>query len=160
MFSAELDTYKAFYVRGLVEDRTSFRVSPEDVTSEPFPTLDSADSFTLAAFDGESLAGILSFSRDGRDRVKLRHKGSIFRMYVASEHRGKGIARQLLQTALDRARALPDIEQINLTVVADNHIARTLYESFGFEPFSHERKAFKDGGAYQDEMSMVLFLRD
>jgi RimJ/RimL family protein N-acetyltransferase len=64
-----------------------------------------------------------------------------------------------METALAHARALPGLEQVNLSVVIVNAAARGLYASLGFVPYGLERRALKlpDGTAL-DEEHMVLFL--
>lgn len=89
--SGQLTLYKQFLRVGLLDDEESFRITPEDDLHAPFPTKDQEDSFTLGAYMDASLAGVVSFTRDGIDREKLRHKGVLFRMYVSRDFRGRGI---------------------------------------------------------------------
>ncbi len=156
--STDLAAYRAFFGKGLVENEANFRISPEDEKDAPFPTGDAPDSFTLGAFEDGRLAGVVSFQREGRDRRKLRHKGLLFRMYVDPQWRGKGVGRALIETLLERAATLGDVEQINLTVVSNNPIAKKLYEKFGFVSFAVEKNALKWKGHYYTEEQMVLFL--
>jgi cyclohexyl-isocyanide hydratase len=154
---ADLAAYRALLMPGLEQDADSFRIAPDDERDAPFPTSNQADSFTLGTFVDEQLAGVVSFQREGADRVKLRHKGLLFRMYVSPNFRGRGIAAQLIQEVIDRARQLDGIEQINLTVVTTNP-AKRLYERFGFQSFSREERAIKWQGAYLTEETMKLIL--
>lgn len=154
----QLDTYKAFLMNGLIDDEDNFRISPNDERDATFPTKGTADSFTIGAYDGPALAGIVSFERDGATREKLRHKGTMIRMYVSPPHRGKGIAAQLITELVDRVKSIGDIEQINLTVIENNTTAIKLYERFGFKIFSREEHAMKWKGRYFTELQMVLRL--
>lgn len=156
--SKDIREYRRFFLNGLFHDETNFRISPDDEKEAPFPTIDTADSFTLGAFEDDQLAGIVSFQREGKDREKLRHKGLLFRMYVDSRFRGKGIAQLLIKALLERAEMLKDIEQINLTVVSNNLVAKKLYEKFGFTSFAVEKNALKWKGYYYTEEQMVFFL--
>ncbi|QCJ46381.1 GNAT family N-acetyltransferase [Haloprofundus sp. MHR1] len=54
-------------------------------------------------------------------------------IYVAPDHRGTGVADELLEAALDAARAqeLP-LDRIVLDVDGENERARAFYERFGF----------------------------
>lgn len=153
----DLPAYRALLLPGLTADVNSFRIAPDDETNAPFPTQNRPDSFTLGTFVDGQLAGVVSFQRDGANRVKLRHKGLLFRMYVAPDFRGKGLAALLIQAVIDRGRALGDVEQINLTVVSSNP-AKRLYERFGFRTFSVEERAIKWQGTYLTEETMVRFL--
>ncbi len=156
---AHLQTYKSFLATGLANDTTSFRITVEDDAEARFPTGNRPDSFTLAAYADGLLAGVVSFTRDGADRQKLRHKGILFRMYVSAEHRGRGIAAALISTVVERVKALSDIEQINLTVITNNERAKAIYERAGFETFSSEKNAIKWDGQYFAEDQMVLRVR-
>lgn len=157
--SDKIEQYKEFLTLGLINDEDSFRITPNDDANAPFPTKDSFDSFTLGAFFDNTLAGIVSFGRDGGDREKLRHKGILFRMYVSKDFRGRGIANKLIEQLVERVRAISDIEQINLTVISNNENAKKLYEKFGFTTFGSEQNAIKWKNKYFSEDQMVLKLR-
>ncbi len=156
--SHHLHLYRDFFNAGLLNDADNFRMTVADVLQAPFPTKDSADSFTLGAYVDKTLTGIISFERDGIDREKLRHKGLLFRMYVSGNFRGQGIGKLLIKTLIDNVRKLNDVEQINLTVVSHNLTAKKLYESFGFKTFSIEHNAQKWKGKYFTEETMALKL--
>lgn len=158
--SASSIEYFDFLREGLVADEEHFRITPDDDKEAAFPTKDKEDSFTIGAYNTDNeLCGVASFTRDGADRQKLRHKGILFRMYVAAAYRGQGISRLLIAAVLDRVRQISDIEQVNLTVIAGNDRAKSLYAKFGFKTFGREEKAIKWKGKYFDEEQMVLFLR-
>jgi len=151
--------YQNLILQGVAAHPESFRISVKDVKeSEPPFAVEQADDFTLGAFDeNETLVGAVSFERERRE--KLRHKGLIYRMYVPSTEAGKGVGRKILRAAIERARAIDGLEQINLTVVATNERAKRLYESEGFISFSQEKQAIKTGAKYFDEETMVLRLK-
>jgi len=156
--SYQIAEYKEFFIDGLLQNENKFRISPDDERRSAFPTNYKPDSFTLGAYVDDKLAGIVSFEREGVTREKLRHKGLLFRMYVNSAYAGNGIGRQLIAELIDRVRALKNVEQINLTVIADNENAIKLYTSFGFKTFSIEERAIKWQGNYLTEQQMVLYL--
>lgn len=152
-------SYKSFFMAGLEEDEEHFRIAPEDEKNAAFPTEDRKDSFTLGAFVEGQLAGTVSFMRDGADRIKLRHKGTLFRMFVSKDYRAQGIGKKLVEAVIARVQRDTDIEHINLTVVARNHTAKQLYEKYGFKVFSVEEHAIKWKGKYFTEEQLVLILR-
>jgi ribosomal protein S18 acetylase RimI-like enzyme len=156
--SNQIKVYKDFLNIGLIEDEENFRITPTDDLHSPFPTIDKEDSFTLGAFIENELVGIVSFTRNGNDREKLRHKGVLFRMYVSENFRGLGIAKKLIQELIDRVVKIEDIEQINLTVISNNENAKKLYEKFGFQTFGSEVNAIKWKGKYFTEDQMTLHL--
>jgi len=154
--SDQKEFYKQFLGHGLIHDEENFRITPNDDLHLDFPTKDKDDSFTLGAYIGNVLGGVVSFERDGSNREKLRHKGILFRMYVANEYRGQGLSKELIDALLVRAKKIGDIEQINLTVISNNDKAKGLYEKFGFKTFSSEEHAIKWKGKYFTEDQMVL----
>lgn len=156
--SIQLEEYKMFLATGLQSDEDTLLITPRDNLNAAFPTKDRTDSFTLGAYAKNVLAGVASFARDGEDREKLRHKGILFTMYVSKEFRGHGIARQLLEEIIKRAKTIPGIEQINLIVLTGNLRAKQLYEKFGFEKYGTEQNSIKWNGNYFAEDQMVLRL--
>lgn len=111
-------------------------------------------NFTLGAFEGYSLVGMMTFVRDSG--VKDGHKGHIYGVYVNAAHRGKGVGRALLDALLEKARRDASLEQILLAVATVQTAARELYRSRGFVSFGIEPNALKVGGAYVDEDHMIL----
>lgn len=59
---------------------------------------------------------------------------------VASDQRGKGIGKLLLQWAQQVVEADPDLERLSLHVAANNPRARQLYERMSFQAHSRERR--------------------
>jgi ribosomal protein S18 acetylase RimI-like enzyme len=126
----------------------------EDVAARLVPA-DPVNNFVVGAFDGERLMGTAGFYRD---KVKERHKGHVWGVYVTQEARGKGVGREVMRAVLQRAVRLEGIEQIMLAVGTARDAASKLYRSLGFESYGCERRALKIGDHYIDEEYMVLFV--
>lgn len=137
-FGASAEEHRATTV-----DTVAARLSPPN-----------SDNFVLGAFSDDQLIGTVGFVRN--QSLKDKHKGRIWGVYIRKDHRGKGIARQLLTEVLQRARSQPGLEQIMLTVGQSQAAAKRLYLSLGFEVFGHERHALKVGDVYVDEDYMVF----
>jgi cyclohexyl-isocyanide hydratase len=149
------EEYVNLMVRAVEQQPESFRISVADVSGAPPFAVETDDDFTLGALDeAGKLTGVVSFAREKQE--KLRHKGLIYRMYVASSSAGKGIGRGLLRAAIAEAQKIEGLERINLTVVASNERAKNLYKSEGFISFSLEKRAIKIGVTYFDEETMAL----
>lgn len=128
------EEYVNLMVRAVGQQPESFRINVADVSGAPPFAVETDDNFTLGAFnESEKLIGVVSFAREKQE--KLRHKGLIYRMYVASRSAGKGIGRALLRAAIERARTVHDLEQVNLTVVASNDRAKIFIEVKGLRLF-------------------------
>jgi ribosomal protein S18 acetylase RimI-like enzyme len=67
-------------------------------------------------------------------------------MYVASEARGRGIGRALLERAVAEARSWPGVEKLTLTVVVRATAARSLYLAAGFRPYGLEPDSLRQDG--------------
>ena len=155
----DTERYRAFFGQGLRDHPAFFRISPADDAQEEFPT-GAADRFTLAAEDPltDELLGVASFKRAEANRELLHHRGLLCRMYVAQQAQGRGIGQALIEALIERAKALGDLRQINLTVAAHNGPARRLYQKLGFQIYSLERAAVRYGDEFLDEESMALRL--
>ncbi|HEV2444373.1 MAG TPA: GNAT family N-acetyltransferase, partial [Candidatus Sulfopaludibacter sp.] len=108
----------------------------------------------LGAFDGGSLVGMATFTRETGE--KERHKGRIYGVYVSRPYRGRGVARALLARLLELARRDPSLEHVLLAVVTSQEAARRLYRSLGFVAYGTEPGALKVGSRYVDEDYMIL----
>jgi len=111
------------------------------------------DNFVMGAFVGGELAGLAGFYR--HKHAKTAHSGTIWGVYVAKEHREKGVGRALLAEILLQAESSSGIEQIVLRVGSTNSAAKRLYEALGFQACGFEPRVLKFGGKYVDEETMV-----
>jgi len=102
-----------------------------------------ATAMVFGAFVDARLAGVAGLKLESRERI--RHKSSLFGMFVLPEARGRGIARALVEAVLEQARATPGMRVVQLTVTESNAPAIRLYESCGFRPFGTEPFAVRVG---------------
>lgn len=113
-------------------------------------------SYNFGAFKDSKLVGMVTLFPETKE--KLKHKATIFAMYVTPSERGKGIGTALLENAIQQAKDLGSIKKINLTVVSINQDAKELYKKYGFKTFGLEEKALIIKNVYYDEEYMSLFL--
>jgi len=158
---ADAASYRALRLRALAEFPDAFTSSaaeetnsPEDWAGKRLRTRDG--HVLLGAFVGDELAGTAGLER--KPRAKERHKALLYGMFVAPEHGGRHIGRQMVDEAVRIARTWPGVEQITLTVTRSNDRARRLYGEAGFITFGIEHRAIKVDGVYYDKEHMVLFL--
>lgn len=145
--------YRKLWLSGITEHSEFFRVALEDDPEPRIPTKFSSFSFTLGAFSGNNLVGVVSFERD--PRIKLRHKALVFRMFVHPTVAGQGVGRALLQRVLSIAIELREIRYLYLTVLASNERAIGLYSSLNFKEFARELGGVNISGHFVDELQMA-----
>lgn len=109
------------------------------------PTAELIDGeVVLAAFDGETPVGYLFYSTDATHRIhplerELTFEGAYLRrVYVAPDHRQRGVASALVATARKRARR-EGADRATALVARDNVPSRALFESHGFEAVRDRR---------------------
>lgn len=111
----------------------------------------------FGAFIQNNIIGIVGFYAE--TSLKIKHKGFVFAMYIAPQHRKCGVASQLLQAAIDHASVI--VSQLHLSCATINIKALKLYKKYGFEIYGQEPGALKVDDKFIDEYLMVLnFRRD
>ncbi|PWU03665.1 MAG: GNAT family N-acetyltransferase [Candidatus Melainabacteria bacterium] len=156
----DLEEFRALRLRGLKEDPHAFGMSFEEASHTPLEDWNKLlsnehGSFILGAF-APQLIGLVAFSRS--PRIKTRHKGHIWGMYVIPEARGRGIGKTLMQNALAKLQAIDGLAVVTLCVVTLNTAARSLYLNLGFVPYGLEKRALRVNGEYLDEELLSINL--
>lgn len=151
--------YRALRLRALREFPLAFTSSYEEEerkdTAWSAQRLGDAQQLFWGAFVQHELAGMIGLER--KPRLREQHKATVVGMYVAPQHGGQGIGKQLFHALLAQAQAL-GLELLVLTVTEGNTQATRLYESLGFRSFGIEPDAIKvDGRGYgKDHMFLRL----
>lgn len=158
---ADAEAFRRVRLEGLRESPQAFAADLEVNAALPLPHFaaqlkNGEDRFVMGAFAGQELVGIGGFYRE--EGSKLRHKGTIWGVYVTPGHRSGGTGRRLVEEIIAQAASIPGIQQINITVTAANDRARQLYLSMNFETWGLERRALYIDGQHYDDEHMVLFL--
>jgi RimJ/RimL family protein N-acetyltransferase len=110
-----------------------------------------------ATFVAEStgrVIGSLSIRRE--DQLVTRHVATLG-MFVAAEHRGRGIGTALMAAAVGWARDV-GVEKIELSVYPSNDAAKALYRSFGFREEGRLIRHSRKSSGYEDEILMGRWL--
>jgi len=109
--------------------------------------LDSEDKHFFVSIFDDDLAGYVIFE-------KVLDEGHITNLAVASEHRRKGVASQLVGKIVDMAKGLK-MREIFLEVRRSNEAAKRLYSKFGFKEIG-KRKGYYSKA---NEDALVLSLK-
>ncbi len=94
--------------------------------------LQSENHHLFTVYDGETAVGLI-WLRANLDRPLK--SGFIFQLWVDEKFRGKGYGRKTMQLIEEKAREL-GLQKLALHVFAYNSVARSLYESLGYESTS------------------------
>jgi len=155
---ADASEFQRLRLQGLQESPSSFGSSHEE---EVHRTLDqvrqhiagSAERAFLGLFTAGELVGMVGVGRE--QGLKERHIAFIRSMYVAPHARGQGVGLQLLAAALQQAWSWHGVEQVTLSVTANNEAAVRLYKAAGFMEVGRMPRALKMGRDYFDELIML-----
>src|SRR6185312_10007847 len=110
-----------------------------------------ASAVSLGGFVDGRIGGLVVFSRP--KSPKLAHTGDVGAMYVRDEARGTGLADKLIEAVLDVAAG--QVEQIKLTVNAENARAIKFYERHGFREIGRIPRSLNTDGRFYDDLLML-----
>lgn len=115
------------------------------------------DGFMLAAYFGDRLVGNAGVTR-ARESFKYRHRANVG-ISLQAEVCGLGLGTIMLQEILEQVKQT-SLEQLELTVFADNVRAIRLYEKVGFVKVGVMPRAYRlKDGSYHDEVQMVYRIK-
>lgn len=154
--AADAAAFQALRLEGLANHPSEFGAALEE---EADLTLDDVArrldaSLIYGAFVDGQLRAIAGFRRP--ERIKKRHKGELFGVYVSREARGRGLGEVIVRHVISKAKT--EVQQLLVTVVSGNLAAKRLYAKLGFETYGREPRALKVGDRYFDQTHMVLIL--
>jgi len=96
--------------------------------------LDNDDALVLVdEAEAEAERAVVGFGH----AVRARRTGHILRVYVAPDHRGEGVGRDLL-AALEEQLREGGAERVQAMVLADNEVGNEFYRSAGFEKIDED----------------------
>ncbi|MHA6534298.1 GNAT family N-acetyltransferase [Paenibacillus sp. BAC0078] len=162
LIAADAEIYRQLRLLSLRKSPEAFLSSYESESKLSIVTTrirlePSEERFTLGAFDDkEKLVGMVTFFRESRP--KINHKAHVYSVYTHPDARKQGLGRLLMLELIGRAKAMPGLEILTLTLTSTNLPAKKLYESLGFICYGTEPKAMKLGEEYLDEDLMCLEL--
>jgi ribosomal protein S18 acetylase RimI-like enzyme len=113
-----------------------------------------APGVMMGGFVADRLVGFAGLRVE--PKIKERHKGFIYTVYVDRAFRGRGLAVGLVEAVIATARQA-GLRFVCLTVAVGND-ARRIYDRMGFRTFGIEPRGLLVDGDFVDEEMMVLDL--
>ena len=110
--------------------------------------------FVVEADDGR-IVGHLDLRGD---RLRTANHRCTLGIGIETAYRGAGIGQELIQSAIDFARAHPPLVWIDLWVFGNNLAAIALYQRMGFQTIGSTPDQFRFGDQSVDDIHMVLRL--
>ncbi|WP_322011302.1 GNAT family N-acetyltransferase [Paraburkholderia sp. J12] len=160
--AADADRFKALRLLAIETSPTAVWPTREEEASRSIDEVaarirTTSNQSVFGAFAGEALVGIAGVRRE--PFAQVRHKATIWGVFVDPSHRRKGIAQDLLAAAAGHADEQWGSAQLMLCVNAENAAAKGLYASLGFRTFGVEPRAICVDGRFYDEEHMCKPLR-
>ncbi len=152
--AADAPAFRALRLEAFRLHPKDFRFAPEDESGIPMDATAARleREFVIGADMDGTLVGIGGLGRV--QGAKLDHRALIWGMYVRADHRGTGVADQIMSMLMDHARGL--VDSVVLTVVAGNPRARRFYERWGFVEYGTDPAVIRlPGGDHLDETLMI-----
>jgi ribosomal protein S18 acetylase RimI-like enzyme len=153
---ADVEDYLAIRLAALQTEPASFGSVHALEASRPIETHAArlASSLVFGAYHDSRIVGMVALRQN--EQPKEAHKGLMWGMYVAPASRKYGVGAALVAALLAASQGV--VEQVLLSVVADNKAAIALYERFGFIRYGLEPRAMKTASGTVDEVLMIRFL--
>jgi ribosomal protein S18 acetylase RimI-like enzyme len=156
---ADAAAYQRARLRALADHPTSFASSVPQEEGRPISEMEAQldpanENAVFAAFDGDTVVATAGIARE--PWPKLHHRCEIWGVWVAPSHRGKGLARTLMQHCIDHAWTLDGVRCVVLGVNIANTKAIELYRSMGFEIIGTDPCFMVVDGVVQGEHQMMI----
>ena len=153
----DAEAFRAIWLRSLKEHPDAFCEDHGEVLRQPlewFSEKLSSNCIAGGFLDG-ALIGMSGLHRESG--VKRRHRGEIWGVYVVPEARGHGVARQMIEHLIAKAKEL-GIEQLQISTNVTNQMTIAFYETMGFKAWGVHERLLKFPDGYADAAVMAKLL--
>lgn len=155
---SDAEAFRNLRLEALTAVPEAFGASYEEDVSIPLETirarLSASPNAVFGAFADQALVGMAGFAV--HDRMKARHRGVLWGVYVKAEWRGHQLGKRLVQRVMDHASR--HVIMLEAVVGLANDGARSTYHGLGFKPYGIQHKALRVGDTFYDEELLYLDL--
>jgi ribosomal protein S18 acetylase RimI-like enzyme len=115
------------------------------------------DAPIFGAWEEDDLVGLIGVNRDLRPSV--RHKSSLWGLYVRPAYRKQGIGHALVEEVVKTLKVEPEIRLIRAVVTVTSEEALALLKKQGFKVYGQEPEAKQLNDKYFDQVYLWLPLK-
>jgi len=112
------------------------------------------DAPILGAWEDDTLIGMIGANRNLRPTV--RHKSTLWGMYVKSASRRRGVGNALLEEVVRVLKDEPELRLIRAVVTVTSRDAISILEKKGFKVYGQDPEAKRLDDTYFDQVYMWL----
>ncbi|MCJ2080123.1 GNAT family N-acetyltransferase [Methylobacterium sp. J-090] len=149
--------FRTVRLDGLARHPEAFGASWEVESEQPLAwfaaTLEGQAVFGAWSWEGE-LIGVAALYVP--EAPKLRHKGTLWGVFVSPDARGDGVGTALIAAVMAHAETC--VDDVGLSVGAANSEAVRRYEAAGFMRYGLEPRVLRISDVFYDEVLMSLSL--
>lgn len=154
--------YKALMLHAYEHAADSFTSTSQERALHPnswwFNRIADPDGLSVVwgAFVDQALVGTVAIEFSAK--AKTRHKALVVAMFVHENFRGQGLARQLMQAAVEHGLARQGLQFLQLEVTQGNAPGERLYQSLGFQAYGVEPMAILTTNGFLSKVHMWVDL--
>ena len=112
--------------------------------------------YAIVLKEGDTMIGVISLQN-----IDHLHRTAFFGIFIGeAQHRGKGYGAEAIRLLLAYGFDTLNLNNIMLSVNADNVAAISCYEKVGFKPAGRRREWVFKGGKYIDRLYMDMLVRE
>ena len=120
-------------------DANEWKATAREVIEKHLVLSESGTSPILGAWQGDKLVGQVGFKPESRPTV--RHKATLWGLYVQPNFRRQGVGKQLVHLAMATAKEMPDLEQLRAVATLDGDGLHHFFTACGFREYGREPRA-------------------
>ena len=147
-FALRLESLKT-YPQMYASNAQDWAEASREVVEKHLEASERGESPIIGAWVDQELVGLVGIKPEFRPTVK--HKATLWGLYVVRDHRCQGIGSKLLAGAVSTAKGMEAVQQLRAVVNTSSAEAVHLFQRAGFEQFGLEPRAKFVHGVYQDQ---------
>lgn len=156
-YSLRLESLKACPEEFATDAEAWMNASRETINKLLVISEERKDAPIFGAWEDDNLVGLVGIKRDLRPSV--RHKSTLWGLYVRPAHRKQGIGRSLLMEVVTVLKEEPDLRLIRAVVTITSKDALALLKKEGFKIYGREPDAKQLDNKFYDQVYLWLPLK-